>query len=459
MANRKQDISKFLDDIRLSNMALIAGLTNYCSLDEYVHLVREKDGLRIWTDALQQALIEHQVVIIPSAEEPYYIDASLRMPSNRHIEAAYDAVIRLTADTEVLMLRNENTMDGTHMPFSDEFANNNISINGGRWEESNTCRKGYGRTGKYDAERSFYGVSTCMLFNNIENLTLTNMVFANAAAFCVQLGNAKNVVIENITFESCYADGLHINGNVENVLVRNISGEVGDDLVALNTYDWQNSSVNFGPGKCIMCENIVSADSGKYKSMRLEQGIYTYEDGSQVDCSLTDTLIKTVRGVHTFKMYYQTPAYDIGTAPEKGAPGSMDGIHFEDIEIDLSRPVDSFDAYENSDPVRGWFGAFEMGSNIGFVSFENIRITMHQDKYPISRMIVVGPKSIRIKDREVFDPYVSNSVECIFLKDITVNGEPMKRHAELIHITRFDDVNGDGNSTGKGSLGKIIVLP
>ena len=457
MQNRKHDIEKFLGEIRIANMALIAGLQNYCSIDEYSGLVRKKDGMNIWTEALQQALNEHQVIVIPSSDEPYYIDAPVTIPSNRHIEAAYDAVIRLTPDTQLLMLRNDNTMDGTHMPFGNELANNNISINGGRWEESHTCRKGYGKSGMYDAERSFYGVTTCMLFNNIENLTLTNMVFAHTAAFAVQLGNAKNVIIENITFESCYADGIHVNGNTENLLVRNVSGEVGDDLVALNTYDWQNSSVNFGPGKCIMCENIVSADSGEYKSMRLEQGIYTYDDGTEVDCSLTDAYIKGVRGVHTFKMYYQTPAYRIGAEPEKGAPGSMDGIHFEDIEIDLSAPVDGFDAYKNSDPVRGYFGAFEMGSNIGFVSFENIRITMHRDVFPISQFIVIGPKSILQNGVEVFDPYVDNNVGCISLKNITVNGEPMKRHGDFIHLTRFDDVNGDGHSTGCGHLEKIII--
>jgi len=456
MQDRKADIIKFLGDIRTSNMALIAGLGNTAFIDEYAHLVRTENGMRIWTDALQQALYDHQVVMIPSSEEPYFIDAPIRIPSNRHIEAAYDAVIRLVPGATLLMLRSENTADGTHLPIR-ELRSCNISINGGRWEESNTCRLGYGKSGMYDEERSMYGVTTCMLFNNIENLTLTNMTFAHTAAFAVQLGDAKNVVIENITFESCYADGIHVNGNTENLMVRNISGEVGDDLVALNTYDWQNSSVNFGPGKCILCENITAADSGRYKSMRLEQGIYTYDDGSQADCSLTDTVIQGVRGIHTFKLYYQTPAYRIGTAPEKGAAGSLDGIYFDDIDIDLTAPVDGFDAYENSDPIRGWFGAFELGSNIGDISFENIRITLHREKYPLSRMIVVGPKSIRKDDIEVFDPYISNIVGSITLKDITVNGETMKRHGELIHITRFDNINGDGNSTGKGNIGRIII--
>ena len=457
MDNNKHIIMRFLEEIRITNLAYIAGMTNWCSIDDYAHLVREKGGKKIWTDALQQALMEHNAVMLPAAEEPYYIDASVRIPSNRHIEAAPDAVIRLLDGVKVLMLRNEHTLDGTHMPMSDDGRDVNISITGGRWEEYHEKRAGYGKSGMYDEERSFYGVSTCMLFNHIENLTLTNMTFAHTAAFAVQLGNAKNVVIENIIFDRCLADGIHINGNVENVLVRGIHGQVGDDLVALNMYDWQNSAVNFGPGKCIFCDDISSSSSVGYKSMRLEPGIYTYDDGSSVDCSLNDVVIRNVQGVHTFKLYFQTPSYQIGTAPEAGAPGSVSNIYFDDIDIDLSAPVDHFDEYVNSDPVRGVFGAFELGSNISSISFENIRLTWHGDKYPLSCLVSVGPKSIRVGDREIFDPYISNHVENIYLKDVYVNGEKLTETGDMVRCVRFEDVNGDGHSTGAGTIGSIAI--
>ena len=457
MDNNKHIIMRFLEEIRITNLAYIAGMTNWCSVEDYAHLVREKDGKHVWTEAFRQALTEHNCVMIPAADEPYYVDDTLRIPSNRHIEAAPDAVIRLMEGTEVLAMRNEQTLDGTHAPMSDFDRDVNISINGGRWEEYHQKRAGYGRSGKYDPERSFYGVSTFMFFNHIENLTLTNMTFAHTAAFAVQLGNAKNVVIENITFDTCYADGIHINGNVENVLVRGIHGQVGDDLVALNMYDWQNSSVNFGPGKCILCDDISSTTSEGYKSMRLQPGIYTYDDGSQVDCALNDVVVRRVKGVTTFKLYFQTPAYDIGTKPEAGDAGSANNMYFEDIDVDLSAPVDHLNAYVESDPVRGAFAAFELGSNIGAISFENIRLTLHRDEYPLSYLITVGPKSIRVGDREVFDPYISNHVENICLKDIYVNGEKLTDAGDVVRVVSFDDVNGDGNSTGAGSVGNISV--
>ena len=143
-----------------------------------------------------------------------------------------------------------------------------------------------------------------MFFNQVENLTLTNMTFVHTAGFSVQVGNACNVVFENILFEQCFADGLHVNGNITNLLIRNIAGQVGDDLVALNMYDWQNSSVDFGPISNVLCENLYLSPESRYKAFRISPGIYHYRDGSTVDCSLNKAIIRNVKGIHTFKMYF-----------------------------------------------------------------------------------------------------------------------------------------------------------
>ena len=46
-------------------------LTDSVSLEAYRHLVREDKGRQIWTEALQRALREHEIVVIPSSEEIY----------------------------------------------------------------------------------------------------------------------------------------------------------------------------------------------------------------------------------------------------------------------------------------------------------------------------------------------------------------------------------------------------
>lgn len=456
---KKKEIRDFLIEMKKENENYINNLTKTVSVLEYKDLVRKaSDGAEIWTDAFQKAFMEYEVILIPKKETPYYIDKTVIIPSDTHIEAEEGAVIRQCENVKVLMFRNENTKDGIHMPFSTEDRNKNISINGGRWEESYRQRMGYGRSGMYDDNNDgFYGVSTCMLFNNIENLTLTNMSFCHTAGFSVQTGDLKNGVFENITFEECYADGLHLNGNTENIFIKNVKGQVGDDLVALNMYDWQNSSVNFGPMKNVMCENLELSEDSPYKAMRIEPGMYYYDDGSSVDCSIENLYVKNVRGINTFKLYYQTFPYKLGTEPEKGAVGSGDNIYFEDIDVDLSTPLDKFYEYMNSDPIKGAFAAFELGMNVGRISFENINLKLYKEKYPMSYFVCIGPKSVLTDGTEIFDPYLSSTAKELNIKNLKVNGKSDWKKEDLIREIEFFDVNSDGKSTAKGKINKINV--
>lgn len=457
---KKQTIIESLKQMEAESNARIDALSDRCSIRDYAHLVRESEHGKIWTDALQAALHEHEIVEINTSKEPYYIDDTVVIPSNRRI-IAWRAVIRLVPNCEVLMLRNEHVKDGTHAPFDSDDHDENISIVGGKWEESHSMRKGYGASGRFarkdNDDGSFYGVSTCMLFNNMEYLNLKNVTFSHTAGFSVQMGNVKNSVFENIWFNDCYADGLHFGGNCENIFARHLYGEVGDDIFALNAYDWQNSSVTFGPIKNVFCDDVNLSPMGCYKAIRMVPGTYTFDDGSKVDCSISDIIIKNVRGIKTFKMYFQTPAYTLGTDPERGEVGSMNDVFFENITIDLDAPIDPFKAYCESDPVRGAFGAFEIGANTGYISFENIELTSHKDIYPLSYLVCIGPKSIVWKDKEIFDPYISCSVDTVELKNIIVNGERSFDKDALVRAVEFNDINNDGVSTAIGKIAEIKI--
>ena len=194
----------------------IAALHDRVSLDEYRALVKTSDGREVWSDALQRALDEHQVVAIPARGEPYFIDRQIVIGSDRRIEAD-GATIRVTPGCRVLMLRNRSCADGTHAPIRGVKRDANISIRGGRWEESRSERAGYGKSGMFDEARSLFGVSTLFLFNNMEDLSLEDVTFAHTGGFAVQIGDVTGAFFERIRFDSCYADGLHINGNTENL--------------------------------------------------------------------------------------------------------------------------------------------------------------------------------------------------------------------------------------------------
>ena len=354
------------------------------------------------------------------------------------------------------MVRNENVIDETYAPASSDSQKDcNISIDGGIWEEMYIKRGGYGQSGMYDSKRSMYGVSTCMLFSNVKNLTLTNMKFKHTAGFSVQIGNAENVYIENIEFIECFADGLHINGNTSKIFIKHIAGQVGDDLLALNMYDWQNSSINFGPMDTVWCEDAELSEDSGYKAIRIEPGVYEFKDGSSVDCSANNIVLKNIRGIKTYKLYLQTAPYDIKN-PEIIIPGSGNNIYFEDISVDLTGPIDEFEIYKKSDSVTGSIAAFEIGSNIKNIFFENINVNLYREKFPMSFIAAVGPKSVLHGTSETFDPYVKCTVDCIQFKNITVNGSKVKNINEYVKEITFDRLYDSDYSSGYGKINKII---
>lgn len=446
----KLELENMLLEVEKNNKELYSALCDKCMLTDY----EPQNG--IWTSAIQKALNEHEVVIIPSRSTPYVLDSSIFVPSNRRIIAEKGATVRLSGDCKLLMLRNTSTADGTHMPITAP-RNENISIEGGVWEEMCPHRLGYGNSGRYDSKRSFFGVSTCMLLENINHLTLRNMTFRHCGGFGVQIGECNDVIIENIFFDNCFADGVHVNGNVENIHIKNVYGEVGDDLVAFNMFDWQNSSINFGPCKNVICEELELSASSHYKALRIEPGIYTFDDGSTVDCSLTNAIFRHVRGINTFKLYCQTPVYSPTIPAEKADVGSGDNIIFEDIEIDLDSPIDKLGGYVTSDPVTGSFAGFELGSNIKNLYLKDIKIKLYRDKYPYSYLICIGPKSARGENGiEFFDPCFSSVVENVYLEGITINGEVVDDISPYVKEIEFNNLYDDILATGYGKINNLV---
>lgn len=443
-----------------------SALTDAVSLERYRDLVVSVGGTNVWTRALQRAVDEHEVVTIPASDETYWLDGSVTLPSNRRLEAA-GATVSLLPGTRVLMLRNRHTVDGTLRPVPAGCGDTNIAVVGGTWCDWADRRAGYGKSGRYDlTERrkgNFYGVSTLFLFSNCSFVSLRDVTFRNCSGFAVQCGDGEAYDFAHVRFDGCFADGLHLNGNLARVHARDIRGKVGDDLVALNAYDWLNSSVNFGPQRDIVCEDLelVLEDGKGYPAIRIQPAGFRYADGTTVDCAVSNVVFRKVRGITTFKMYLQTPVYAIGSTPEWSALGSGGNIHFEDVAIDLAEPIDGFRTYRESDPVRGHFGAFEIGANLSSIHFTDLDVRFHADRYPLSHLVTVGPKSyLGLKpdgtpDFEIFDPYVSCRVDAIVFENLRTHGAVP---AELVHTTVFDNVNGDGNSSGKGSVGTIRGL-
>jgi len=446
----KQKIIDTVLEARKRNEVAIGTLQDRVSLTEYHDLVRSNSYGSVWSEALQTALDQHEIVVIPPSDEIYWLDRTVVIPSNRRIEAV-GAVIRMVPEYPYVMLCNQHVHDGTLAPIDTSDRDSNISIHGGCWDEGATVRdvrRFHGDPG------TFRGVQTCMLFNNLDHLTMTDVTFSHATSFCVQVGDLTDGMFENFFFISCFADGLHINGNCENLFIRNFSGHVGDDLVALNMYDWLGSSINYGPCRNVFCEDIHSASDSTAKAMRLQPGIFIYRDGTKIDCSLSDMYFRNLSGIFEYKLYFQSPPYRLGETPEGGGAGSADNLFFENVDVVSERTY-----YPSDVPGTGDFGMFFLNSDIGYISLENIRYTVPSHVSPRTYLIAIGPMSWHAQDPciEVFDPYISSTVDTMELENILVNGELCTDVDRILKIIEFDDVNRDGFSSGKGHVNRVFL--
>ena len=414
--------------------------------------VSYKDG-KIWTEAFCRALSEYAEIYISAGK--YYIDRSLTVPSDTRIVADEHAEIILIKGTKTLLLRNENVIDGSESKIpADAPCDENISICGGVWGEENEERLGYGVSGCFDESDSYHGVSTCFLFSGVRGLTLKNLVFRSVAGFACQIGRVSDFKIENIRFENCFADGLHVNGGVKNGTVKNLSGHTEDDLIALNAYDWDNSSINFGAIENLTIDGVQSeGGANTHKSFRIQPGVYPYKNGEKEDCRIKNLTVKNVSGVTTFKMYLQTPAYINSPEKEIGV-GRIENVTFENIVADTTSPVDKQANYLNGDLVAGNFATFEVGSNVKNMRFINVNVRLDKSAYPNSYFMTVGPKSQYIAEKhlELFDPYVNCTVEQIEYRNICINDCLVRDLQPFIKEVEFNALYPSDLPFGKGKL-------
>ena len=411
-----------------------------------------KNG-KICTAAFNRALENYSEIYVP--EGVYYIDRPLIIGSDTKIFADEKAEIILVKGVKTLLLRNKSVVDGSDFKIAaDAPVDNNVTVCGGIWGEENEERLGYGSSGCFDENDSLKGVSTCFLFSGVNNLTLKNIVFRKTAGFACQIGRVNGFSIENVAFEKCFADGLHVNGGVKNGVVKNLSGHTEDDLVALNAYDWDNSTINFGSIENVVVDEVYSAGGANaHKSFRIQSGVYPYKNGEKEDCYVKNLTVKNVSGVTTFKMYLQTPAYT--DLPEKNiGVGRIENVCFENISADTSSPVDKQPNYLGGDKITGNFATFEVGSNLKNMRLNNVKVTLDRQKYPCSYLITVGPKSQFIKEKhlELFDPYVSATAENIVYDKVFVNGEEVDDLTPYIKQVEFDNLYPSALPFGKGKI-------
>jgi len=415
-----------------------------------------KVSAKIWTKAIQAALDENKSVYIPYTGEPYYIDAPLVIKSGCSLKVDPNAEIRLRPGINTCMLRNEHQVGGQEgavdLP-SD--CDKDIVIEGGIWTTlATTVNESNGNVnGGPDSNNALHGHGV-ILMNRVRQVWVKNLVIKESRPHGVQFCNATEFLVENIQFVDHRRDGVHINGPASYGVIRNVRGVTGDDMIALNAWDWKNTVMTFGPIHHMLVEKVDAgiSTSDFRAEIRFLGGTKHYPDGKTLDCDIENCVVRDIKGIRTFKMYDQ-PNLELGRDNDFADPiGNFSNLYFSKLFIDNS--------FEST---------FQIGSNVDGMAIDDVTLAFPTPA-PYFKLVQIGPPSMTIKMDpsnpatwvEVFSPDKDNTVrnfKLTNLKELKGKDTVELKASDYVNVIT-QKINTDyPNSVPKGGTGKGILVP
>lgn len=334
--------------------------------------------VRVFSAAIQQALDTHQNVEIPYSEQPLYMDRPIVVNSGNALRVHPKTRIILMGDS--LILRNRNLADGHYSEVSPGTSSDrDIWISGGIWEGPDTQLQFYG------SERDYWGCDSLFMLHNVLNVRVEKLHMRNARRMAIQIGNCEHFVIQDLHL-GVERDGVHVEGPAAYGLIRNISGQTGDDYVALNSWDWEEYSMSFGAIHDIIVEDIECKAEHLWSEIRLLAGTRRTPDGGITECPIYNILLRNIHGIHTVKMYHQKePKLD---DPQRGSvtSGTMYDLFFDNVTFGY------YPAREYHTPKHA---AFEIVAHVYGLFLKDIRFTypLKSREYDDYAAVGIGPMS------------------------------------------------------------------
>jgi len=459
--------------------------------EQYQHLVRKDTWKEVWLDAagkeqkitvtaeiwaaaIQAALDEHKVVLVSRRSQPYYLDAPLVLKSGCRLLVDPAAEIRLKPGTNACMVRNENMVISDQKPVSlGPNPDRDILVAGGIWTTlafhrgdpaNGNLGGGPGPNWKKYANGAF-GV---MLFTNVDGLQVKGVTIKESNPFAIHMSLCRNFLIEDITLLDHYCDGVHINGPASDGIVREVHGSTGDDLLALNGWDWLGSAMTFGPISRLWVQDLQGTlrpqghpSSSGVSSLRLLAGTKRYPNGEKLACDISDCVFDRLYGLRVIRMYDQ---------PDAGCPdkdfadpiGRMANLHFRHLDVYRS----SGDRPFAWTPPPGIRPLIEIASNVDGMQVEDVTLHFDLRQPPLDsyKLIAIGPKSDTIRcapPRTWFELY-SPDKDCTVrnlrvspIRYLADGGEARQVPGEsLVHVFSQKPNPDYPKTTPKGGTGK-----
>lgn len=422
----------------------------------------------ITRQTIQKAIDENDNVYIPNIGKAIVLDEPIVLSSNKHLKVDENQIIMQGKDSVTCLVRNASLQDGAFSITDRTKRDKNLSIEGGIWniKKNQRCFP--------TKDKNVQGALGSIIFCGVEQVELKNMTIYDdpelcgignsSASYGIQICDCKDFVVENINFNNNSRDGVHINGPAEYGHVRHIRAkDMGDDMVAMNAWDWDTSAITFGTIQKVVVEDI----KGTGNEFRLLPGQKLYKDGTKADCDIRDIVIEDLTGIYTFKLYAQ-PNISNAIIPGKhdvsGTVGTINNVFIKNVQFKKIASTGF-----NSIPVKGMF---EICSDCTDLHIENASVesTLEQCDEKDVKFVSVGPLSAVWRNGsdnpddwgEVFDPDAICHADDIYLKNICFNGVKVDDKEKLSRATKMT-INEDypntvpKGGTGYGTLGKVHV--
>ncbi|MFZ4767669.1 MAG: hypothetical protein ACOYMN_22195, partial [Roseimicrobium sp.] len=406
----------------------------------------------VWTQAMQATLDAQGTLHIPAQAKPYYLDGPLVLKSGQRISADPTAEIRLKPGSNTCMVRNEHvvTLNTNPLP-TDLPLDSDITIEGGIWTtlavsraESNGNLRGHSAK-----ENPAFGTHGVILLQNVRRVSVKNVTIRQSRPFGVHLANAHEFTVENITLEEHCRDGVHVNGPASDGVIRGVRGDSHDDNVALNAWEWKHYAPSYGPIERIVIEDITGAPESlpAANSIRILPGVKRFDDGTTLDCPISDIMLRRITNIREFKLYDQ-PNLELGRDNDFSiGVGTVKNLRLEDLTF--NHP-----------------GKIELHANTDALSIHNVRVN-----HPITpewHLLAIGPKSMTYQSggpskpekwTEIFSP----DLDCI-ARNVSISGVRVRDSQADLPIEQVVKVieqkpNADyPKTTPKGGTGKGIWI-
>lgn len=401
--------------------------------------------------AIQNALEAHESVEIPDTGKPILLDEPIILRSNHHLKVAKNQVITQCEGNYACLVRNEHIQSGAeHMP--DGVRDRNISVRGGVWKTSDQVRAGV------DRENSVQGALGNIIFCCVEQSAVLDLTIWDSVSYGIQLSDCKDFTVERIHFLEQHKDGVHVNGPANYGVIRQLTGEnMGDDMVALNAWDWYTSAITFGTIDHVVVEDVKSNNN----ELRLLPGQKLFKNGEKVDCDIRSCVLEHISGIYTFKLYAQPNIANAirGIHDVSGTVGVIEDVHLKDISF-LRVTSEGL----NGLPVKSMV---EVCADVKGLYLEDISVdnTLEECRALDVCLMNVGPLSAVWKNGsedpekwgEVFDPDAICTADDLHFKNIRFAGEQVTDPTALTREVHMK-VNADyPNTTPRGGTGYGVI--